>query len=74
MTPTANTFQLGVAYQIGALPISADAIVQAIELNGAAVAANKAAFDWALVSCAVRYETEGETIKDARVWLHTGWV
>jgi indolepyruvate ferredoxin oxidoreductase len=43
---TANTFQLGVAYQIGALPISAGAIMQAIELNGAAVEANKAAFDW----------------------------
>lgn len=29
----------------------------------------KAAFDWALVSCAVRYDLEGEKIRDARVWF-----
>ena len=43
---TANTFQLGVAYQIGGIPIAAEAIEQAIELNGAAVEANKLAFRW----------------------------
>ncbi len=57
---TANTFQLGVAYQIGALPISADAIEQAIELNGAAVAANKAAFDWGRV-----WAIDPELVRDA---------
>jgi len=43
---TANVLQLGVAYQMGCLPVSAEAIEQAIELNGAAVEANKAAFRW----------------------------
>ena len=42
----ANMFMLGFAYQHGALPLSADAIEQAIELNGEAVAMNLAAFLW----------------------------
>ena len=37
-------FMLGYAYQIGALPLSAEAIEQAIEMNGEAVAMNVAAF------------------------------
>ena len=37
----ANIFLLGYAYQLGALPLSADAIEQAIELNGEAVAMNR---------------------------------
>ncbi len=42
----ANMFMVGYAYQLGALPLSAAAIEQAIELNGEAVAMNKAAFRW----------------------------
>jgi indolepyruvate ferredoxin oxidoreductase len=40
----ANMFMLGYAYQNGALPVSAEAIEQAIEMNGQAVAMNLAAF------------------------------
>ncbi|HET7912413.1 MAG TPA: indolepyruvate ferredoxin oxidoreductase family protein, partial [Pseudolabrys sp.] len=40
----ANMFMLGYAYQLGALPLSADAIERAIEMNGEAVPMNIAAF------------------------------
>jgi len=43
---TANMFLLGVAYQAGTLPVTAESIENAIELNGAAVNANVAAFRW----------------------------
>jgi indolepyruvate ferredoxin oxidoreductase len=39
-----NMFMLGFAYQTGALPLSAEAIEKAIEMNGEAVAMNVAAF------------------------------
>jgi len=42
----ANMFMLGYAYQIGALPLSAEAIERAIVLNGEAVDMNRAAFRW----------------------------
>jgi indolepyruvate ferredoxin oxidoreductase len=42
----ANLFILGYAYQTGALPLSAQAVEKAIELNGEAVAMNVAAFRW----------------------------
>ena len=42
----ANMIMVGYAYQIGALPLSAEAIEQAIELNGEDVATNQAAFLW----------------------------
>src|SRR5258708_13283066 len=42
----ANIFMGGFAYQLGALPLSADAIEQAIALNGEAVPMNLAAFHW----------------------------
>jgi indolepyruvate ferredoxin oxidoreductase len=40
----ANMFMLGYAYQLGALPLSAEAVERAIEMNGEAVAMNVAAF------------------------------
>jgi indolepyruvate ferredoxin oxidoreductase len=42
----ANMFMLGYAYQLGALPVSAQAIETAIALNGQAVDMNHAAFRW----------------------------
>jgi indolepyruvate ferredoxin oxidoreductase len=42
----ANVFLLGVAYQLGALPVPAEAVEQALELNGVAVQANVQAFRW----------------------------
>ena len=45
-TTTANVLVLGAAFQRGCLPISAGAIEQAIELNGAAVQVNQLAFRW----------------------------
>ncbi|HTS54151.1 MAG TPA: indolepyruvate ferredoxin oxidoreductase family protein [Burkholderiales bacterium] len=41
-----NMFMLGYAYQKGLVPVSAEAIDRAIELNGAAVKMNQAAFLW----------------------------
>jgi indolepyruvate ferredoxin oxidoreductase len=43
---TANIFVVGVAYQAGALPIAAQCLERAIELNGVAVERNLAAFGW----------------------------
>jgi indolepyruvate ferredoxin oxidoreductase len=43
---SANMFMVGYAYQLGAIPLSAAAIEQAIALNGEAVAMNRAAFHW----------------------------
>ncbi len=43
---TGNVLLLGVAFQSGMLPMSAASIERAIELNGAAVETNKAAFAW----------------------------
>ena len=41
-----NLFMLGFAFQKGFVPVSAEAIAQAIELNGVAVAMNQRAFTW----------------------------
>ena len=45
-TATANTLLIGVVAQSGALPVSCDAIREAIRMNGVAVDANLAAFEW----------------------------
>ncbi|HUH89437.1 MAG TPA: indolepyruvate ferredoxin oxidoreductase family protein [Lysobacter sp.] len=41
-----NLFLLGYAWQRGLVPISLDAIMRAVELNGAAIEMNKTAFAW----------------------------
>lgn len=41
-----NLFMLGYAYQKGLVPVSAEAIAKAIELNGVAVQLNQQAFLW----------------------------
>ncbi len=41
-----NLFMLGYAYQQGLVPLSAEAIERAIELNGVAVEFNRGAFRW----------------------------
>jgi indolepyruvate ferredoxin oxidoreductase len=41
-----NLFMVGYAWQKGLIPVGESAIIQAIELNGAAVESNKQAFEW----------------------------
>ncbi|MDQ7247122.1 indolepyruvate ferredoxin oxidoreductase family protein [Rhodospirillaceae bacterium R-7] len=41
-----NPFMLGFAYQRGLIPLSAEALFRAIELNGVAIEFNKRAFHW----------------------------
>jgi indolepyruvate ferredoxin oxidoreductase len=45
-TVGSNIFLVGVAYQMGSIPLSGEAIERAIELNGEAVEMNIAAFRW----------------------------
>jgi indolepyruvate ferredoxin oxidoreductase len=42
----ANMMMLGFAWQRGLVPVTAEAMLRAIELNGAAIDANKRAFAW----------------------------
>ncbi len=43
---TANIFLVGYAFQKGAIPVSLNALLQAIKLNGVAVQANTHCFNW----------------------------
>jgi indolepyruvate ferredoxin oxidoreductase len=45
-TIASNMFMLGYAYQRGLIPVSAEAILRAIELNGTAAKQNQLAFNW----------------------------
>ena len=73
----ANIFLVGYAYQLGAIPLSADSIAQAIELNGEAVEMNKAAFYWGRRAAAdpAAVETlakpEPANVSDARRLSHS---
>jgi indolepyruvate ferredoxin oxidoreductase len=51
-TAAANFLVVGAAYQAGGIPVSADAIEEAITINGVAVAMNHAAFRWGRVAVA----------------------
>lgn len=46
----ANMFMLGFAWQNGGLPVSREAIMRAIELNGVQIPMNQAAFNWGRVA------------------------
>ncbi len=73
----ANMFLVGYAYQLGAIPLSAAAIEEAIALNGEAVAMNRAAFHWgrravidragveALVKPAAARESDAERLSES---------
>ena len=53
----ANMFQTGYAYQLGEIPIGEEAILAAIELNGAAIEMNKMAFSWGRLAAHDRGQT-----------------
>ncbi|MDW3213944.1 MAG: indolepyruvate ferredoxin oxidoreductase family protein [Ilumatobacteraceae bacterium] len=62
----ANVLLLGVAVQLGHVPVSVTSIETAIELNGVAVDANLAAFDWG------RRWAHDHTAVESLVPRHTG--
>lgn len=61
----ANLFMLGYAWQQGLVPISFDAIMRAVELNGAAVEMNKQAFAWGRLAV-----TDPQAVQEAAGLIH----
>ena len=53
-----NLFMLGMAFQSGLVPVTGQALVRAIELNGVSVAMNKAAFTWGRIAANDRKAAE----------------
>jgi len=65
-----NLFMLGCAYQAGLVPVAAQSILRAIELNGAAVDMNTAAFDWGRRAVIDRKAVEAIAIPDGEQAEH----
>ncbi len=59
----ANMFMLGYAWQAGGVPLSAEAIEQAIEMNGVAVSMNRDAFRWGRLAAADHEKVEALTAR-----------
>jgi len=58
-----NLFMLGYAFQMGFVPISMEALMQAIDLNGIAVESNKQAFSWGRAMADNADAVEAEVVK-----------
>lgn len=65
-----NLLMLGYAYQLGLVPISADAILKAIELNHVAIEANKQAFLWGRRAAIDLAKVERAALAGRAVVLH----
>ncbi len=62
----ANIVLLGAAYQAGTIPVSAEAIEQAIRLNGVAVEMNLLAFRWGRLAVADPHRVDVELLRATR--------
>jgi indolepyruvate ferredoxin oxidoreductase len=62
-----NLFMLGYAYQRGLVPLSAEAIERAIELNAVAVPFNRAAFRWGRRAATDRALVEARAVPRAAI-------